>query len=187
MPAPVGRSGDRQPAARRVAAGVGRPDGAGPCVGELRAPALRARRPPGRGGVLPGGVEPVPADRVGERRGGLFELARPPRPRRRPVRVGAVAATAKRTESSRRITGRQIWRSCATNWRSRRCTSAAGSDAKRYAELATDVPGTDLDPALALSVALGHLGDQAGAERERRGFIERQDEQTVLEEEAALP
>ena len=35
-------------------------------------------------------------------------------------------------------------------------------DAKRYAELATDVPGTDLDPALALSVALGHLGDRRG-------------------------
>jgi tetratricopeptide (TPR) repeat protein len=61
------------------------------------------------------------------------------------------------------------------------------SDAKRYAELATDVPGTDLDPALALSVALGHLGDPAGAERERRGFIERQDELTVHQEEAALP
>jgi tetratricopeptide (TPR) repeat protein len=60
-------------------------------------------------------------------------------------------------------------------------------DAKRYAELATDVPGTDLDPALALSVALGHLGDLSGAERERRGFIERQDEHTVLEEEASLP
>ena len=60
-------------------------------------------------------------------------------------------------------------------------------DAKRYAELATDVPGTDLDPALALSVALGHLGDRAGAERARQGFIERQDERTVLEEEASLP
>ena len=60
-------------------------------------------------------------------------------------------------------------------------------DAKRYAELATDVPGTDLDPALALSVALSHLGDRAGAERSRQGFIERQDERTVLEEEAALP
>jgi tetratricopeptide (TPR) repeat protein len=61
------------------------------------------------------------------------------------------------------------------------------NDAKRYAELATDVPGTDLDPALALSVALAHLGDKAGAERERSGFIERQDEHTLLEEEAALP
>jgi tetratricopeptide (TPR) repeat protein len=60
-------------------------------------------------------------------------------------------------------------------------------DAKRYAELATDVAGTDLDPALALSVALAHLGDEAGAARERRGFIERQDEQTVREEEATLP
>ena len=61
------------------------------------------------------------------------------------------------------------------------------ADAKRYAELATDVPGTDVDPALALSVALEHLGDPVGAERERRGFIERQDETTVAEEEAALP
>jgi tetratricopeptide (TPR) repeat protein len=60
-------------------------------------------------------------------------------------------------------------------------------DAKRYAELATDVPGTDLDPALVLSVALGHLGDHAGAERERRGFVERQDERTVQLEERALP
>jgi tetratricopeptide (TPR) repeat protein len=60
-------------------------------------------------------------------------------------------------------------------------------DAKRYAELATDVAGTDLDPALTLSVALAHLGDEAGAERERRGFIERQDEETLREEEAALP
>jgi hypothetical protein len=60
-------------------------------------------------------------------------------------------------------------------------------NAKRYAEAATDVPGTDLDPGLALSVALAHLGDEAGAARERRGFIERQDEQTVREEEASLP
>ena len=60
-------------------------------------------------------------------------------------------------------------------------------DAKRYAELATDVAGTDLDPALALSVALTHLGDESGAQRERRGFVERQDEQTLLEEEASLP
>ena len=61
------------------------------------------------------------------------------------------------------------------------------ADAKCYAELATDVPGTEVDPALALSVALARLGDHAGAERERRGFIERQDERTVLEEEASLP
>ena len=61
------------------------------------------------------------------------------------------------------------------------------ADAKRYAQLATNVPGTDLDPALALSVALSHLGDHAGARRERRRFIERQDEQAVLEEEVALP
>ncbi len=47
--------------------------------------------------------------------------------------------------------------------------------------------GTDLDPALALSVALTHLGDESGAQRERRGFVERQDEQTLLEEEASLP
>lgn len=60
-------------------------------------------------------------------------------------------------------------------------------DAKRYAELATDVPGTDLDPALALSVALSHLGDEVGADRERRGFIERQDKRTLREEERALP
>ena len=61
------------------------------------------------------------------------------------------------------------------------------ADAKRYVELATDVAGTDLDPALALSVALAHLGDEAGAQRERRGFVKRQDEQTLLEEEASLP
>ena len=61
------------------------------------------------------------------------------------------------------------------------------ADAKRYAELATDVPGTDLDPGLVLSVALEHLGDRVGAGRERRGFIERQDERSVAEEEAALP
>jgi tetratricopeptide (TPR) repeat protein len=61
------------------------------------------------------------------------------------------------------------------------------TDAKRYAALATDVPGTDLDPALALSVALEHLGDHAGAERERQGFIERQDERTVQQELAILP
>jgi len=47
--------------------------------------------------------------------------------------------------------------------------------------------GSELDPALALSVALTHLGDEAGAERERRGFIDRQDDQTLLEEEASLP
>jgi hypothetical protein len=46
------------------------------------------------------------------------------------------------------------------------------ADAKRYAELAT---GTDPDPALALSVALAHLDDEAGADRERRGFVDRQD------------
>ncbi|MDA9293090.1 tetratricopeptide repeat protein [bacterium] len=61
------------------------------------------------------------------------------------------------------------------------------ADAKRYAEPATDIPGTDLDPALALSVVLSHLGDEAGADRERRGFIEHQDEQTLRDEEAALP
>ena len=61
------------------------------------------------------------------------------------------------------------------------------ADAKRCAELATDVPVTDLDPALVLSVALEHLGDPVGAGRERRGFIERQDERTVAEEQAALP
>ncbi|MBT5756479.1 MAG: hypothetical protein HOI41_16090 [Acidimicrobiaceae bacterium] len=56
-----------------------------------------------------------------------------------------------------------------------------------HQELATDAAGTDLDPALALSVALTHLGDEVGAERGRRGFIERQDEQTLLEEEPLLP
>ena len=60
------------------------------------------------------------------------------------------------------------------------------ADAKRYAELATDVPGTDLDPALVLSVALEHLGDHASAERERQGFIDRQDERTVQQELAML-
>ena len=61
------------------------------------------------------------------------------------------------------------------------------ADAKRYAELATDVPGTDLDPALALSVALEHLGDHTGAKRARQGFIDRQDERTVQQELAILP
>ena len=56
-----------------------------------------------------------------------------------------------------------------------------------HQELATDVAGTDLDLVLALSVALTHLGDEVGAERGRRGFIERQDEQTLLEEKASLP
>jgi tetratricopeptide (TPR) repeat protein len=60
------------------------------------------------------------------------------------------------------------------------------SEAKRYAELATDVPGTDLDPGLVLSEALRRLGDVKGADREREGFLERQDEVTVREEEDAL-
>jgi hypothetical protein len=55
------------------------------------------------------------------------------------------------------------------------------------AELATDVPGTDLDPGLVLSEALRRLGDVEGADRQRRGFVERQDELTVREEEEALP
>jgi hypothetical protein len=59
--------------------------------------------------------------------------------------------------------------------------------ARRYAELATDVAGTDLDPGLVLSEALRCLGDGEGADRERRGFVERQDEVTVREEEVVLP
>jgi tetratricopeptide (TPR) repeat protein len=61
------------------------------------------------------------------------------------------------------------------------------SEAKRYAELSSDVPGTDLDPSLVLSEALSHLGDVEGADRERRGFVGRQDEVTVREEEDVMP
>ena len=61
------------------------------------------------------------------------------------------------------------------------------SDAKRYAKLATDVPGTDLDPGLVLSEALGHLGDMEAADRERRAFEQRNDDIDVQEEQAALP
>ena len=43
-------------------------------------------------------------------------------------------------------------------------------EAKRYAELDTDVPGTD--PGLVLSEALRCLGDFGGADRERRGRVE---------------
>ena len=39
-----------------------------------------------------------------------------------------------------------------------------------HQELATDAAGTDLDPALALSVALTRLGDKAGIERQRCGL-----------------
>jgi tetratricopeptide (TPR) repeat protein len=59
-------------------------------------------------------------------------------------------------------------------------------EAKKYAELATDVPGTDLDPGLVLSEALRRLGEVEGADRERRGFVGRQDEVTVREEEEAM-
>jgi tetratricopeptide (TPR) repeat protein len=61
------------------------------------------------------------------------------------------------------------------------------AEAKKHAELATDVPGTDLDPGLVLSTALRHLGDVEGADRERRGFVERQDDVTVREEMEAMP
>jgi len=61
------------------------------------------------------------------------------------------------------------------------------SEARRYAELATDVPGTDLDPGLVLSEALRCLGDVEGADREGRGFVERQDEVTVREEKGVMP
>jgi tetratricopeptide (TPR) repeat protein len=60
------------------------------------------------------------------------------------------------------------------------------AEAKRHAELATDVPGTDLDPGLVLSEALRCLGDVEGADRERWGFVERQDEVTVREEEEVM-
>ena len=61
------------------------------------------------------------------------------------------------------------------------------SDAKRYAELATDVAGTDLDPGLVLSEALRHLGEVEAAHRERRAFEQRNDDIDVQEEQAALP
>ena len=59
--------------------------------------------------------------------------------------------------------------------------------AKELAESATGVSGTDLDPALVLSVALDRLGDTEGAERERLGFHERNDEATIAEELEVLP
>ncbi len=59
--------------------------------------------------------------------------------------------------------------------------------AKDLAERATGVPGTDIDPGLVLSVALEHLGDADGAERERLGFHERNDAATIAEELAVLP
>jgi tetratricopeptide (TPR) repeat protein len=60
-------------------------------------------------------------------------------------------------------------------------------EAKRYAELATDVPGTDLDPGMVLSEALRHLEDVEGADREREGFVGRQDEVTIREEMEVMP
>ena len=59
--------------------------------------------------------------------------------------------------------------------------------AKELAELATGVPGTVVDPGLVLSVALDRLGDAEGAERERLGFHERNDEAAIAEELEVLP